>query len=496
MKNKEKKKKSGKKAREEKARKRRDSLSDAPVTSSGGSEQSSADGHYDVVDDDSWSEAPTSSKCIFPSPKDDALDLFKYSKYFEQAQLSRYMANMHGDNDPSVAFWLSMFRGVFVKGDCEMFLGLCRAMRAPMSRADLFFRDLSEPELLQHIIIHVADLLLTLNETLFTLLVSPQQPCLETMHGHCKLIAFLGDMCDRKTLQATLHHKDADGRTALYLAAQNNHTCIVHVLLELGADPNTRNGRGQSPAYEAMRNDSYEILNELTFYGGDLSYVTYNPQDLNFLEASVNYDVPYIKTWVSRRLDAMEKRFREYVAQATSDSITLKPDTKVSSLHVFPITKNLEYAFVGDVKTQTMRSIDLEMLRFDGMENPVLFFIPFCHLKQNVDPPADRLMTNRVTLFHNNRQMDVIFTRPILSATTGICEMVPIDDGPAHNGHIYAFRIPHTLLTGQEQGQKPRFHVNLLLELQHFTQDQLRYTHFMMQAYDLRPQLLDTKKNV
>ncbi|CAD5230278.1 unnamed protein product [Bursaphelenchus xylophilus] len=504
MKNKEKKKKGPKKDPDEKFRKRRDSLSDAPVTSSGGSEQSSADGqNLESVEDEGWGvELPTVSGIVQSLPTlSDERRLAYNTLLNDEITALQNMNSFLADHDANV-FWSNMIGGLLLNGDYIRFVSLCRCLMMPLrsARPDLY-NDKNERQMMEYIIPRIANLTYDsdLKRSAFSMLTMSKVPCQARDHGFCKLTALIGDYCDPKSLQNLLYLRDhEENRTALYMAAKNRQPCLVHTLLELGADPNARSSRGRTPAYEALKSDNYQVLNELSIYGADLNRTSYNPEDFGFFEPKISFDIPYVKTWHSRRIETLEKKFREYVSQATHDSITLKPGSQISSLHVFPLTRNQEHAFIDDAKTQTLRSIDLEMKKLQGMKNPVLIFIPFSYPHQILDGAADSIVTQRIALLNSkNKVLEVIYSNPILSTETGICDLPSAVDGPMHNGHIYVFQLPQTLIRHEEELKtNPRFFVNLILELQGLTKPELRYIHFMMQAYDLNPDALDTKKNV
>jgi ankyrin repeat protein len=74
---------------------------------------------------------------------------------------------------------------------------------------------------------------------------------------------------DMSRLQAALagdvdvNSRDANGHTALILAIQHNRVAIVRELLAHGANPNTADSHGNTPAKAARIRDSWAIIMEL-----------------------------------------------------------------------------------------------------------------------------------------------------------------------------------------------------------------------------------------
>eukprot|EP01084_Bolivina_argentea_P070597 128373_1 len=56
---------------------------------------------------------------------------------------------------------------------------------------------------------------------------------------------------------------DIKGFTALYVASQNNHTFIVKLLLQNGADTNPTNNRGAAPLWIAALHGHVEVVRVL-----------------------------------------------------------------------------------------------------------------------------------------------------------------------------------------------------------------------------------------
>lgn len=64
--------------------------------------------------------------------------------------------------------------------------------------------------------------------------------------------------------------QDDDGNTLLMLAAYHDHAETVSMLLGRGADPDTRNGRDQSPIAGALFKGADEVVEVLKGAGADL----------------------------------------------------------------------------------------------------------------------------------------------------------------------------------------------------------------------------------
>jgi uncharacterized protein len=65
-------------------------------------------------------------------------------------------------------------------------------------------------------------------------------------------------------------HPDAAGNTPLMLAAYHGHPATVRALLDLGADPDALNDRGQSPLAGALFKGEDEVVALLCAAGADL----------------------------------------------------------------------------------------------------------------------------------------------------------------------------------------------------------------------------------
>ena len=71
-----------------------------------------------------------------------------------------------------------------------------------------------------------------------------------------------------------IDHPDADGNTALMLAAYHGHAGTVRMLLERGADVDRLNERRQSPIAGALFKGEDEVVAVLLAAGADLDHGT------------------------------------------------------------------------------------------------------------------------------------------------------------------------------------------------------------------------------
>lgn len=68
--------------------------------------------------------------------------------------------------------------------------------------------------------------------------------------------------------------QDAEGNTALMLAAYHGHPCTVSALVDRGADADLRNNRDQSPIAGALFKGAEEVVAVLLAAGADLDVGT------------------------------------------------------------------------------------------------------------------------------------------------------------------------------------------------------------------------------
>ena len=73
--------------------------------------------------------------------------------------------------------------------------------------------------------------------------------------------------------RARVGARDCLGATPLHVAACHNHWKIVHHLLELGAEVNTKTFNGSTPLHSAAACGSAEVIDHLLYYGANLSAV-------------------------------------------------------------------------------------------------------------------------------------------------------------------------------------------------------------------------------
>lgn len=71
-----------------------------------------------------------------------------------------------------------------------------------------------------------------------------------------------------------IDHPDADGNTALMLAAYHGHAETVRMLVGRGADVDLLNGRRQSPIAGALFKGEDEVVTALRVAGADLEHGT------------------------------------------------------------------------------------------------------------------------------------------------------------------------------------------------------------------------------
>lgn len=72
---------------------------------------------------------------------------------------------------------------------------------------------------------------------------------------------------------ALLEGRDADGNTALIVAAATGQDDLVRVLLAMGADPNAQNALGETAIMQAIANDQPDIARMCRKAGGDVGMV-------------------------------------------------------------------------------------------------------------------------------------------------------------------------------------------------------------------------------
>lgn len=72
------------------------------------------------------------------------------------------------------------------------------------------------------------------------------------------------------TNQAEINNVDADGNTALHVAAKLNESDLVTFLIVKGADTELKNKYGDTPLHVAIANDAYESARALTSLGADI----------------------------------------------------------------------------------------------------------------------------------------------------------------------------------------------------------------------------------
>ena len=69
-----------------------------------------------------------------------------------------------------------------------------------------------------------------------------------------------------------VNHTDEAGNTALMLAAYHGHAATVAALIDLGADPDRLNERGQSPIAGALFKGEEDVVAVLRGAGADLEH--------------------------------------------------------------------------------------------------------------------------------------------------------------------------------------------------------------------------------
>ncbi len=72
-----------------------------------------------------------------------------------------------------------------------------------------------------------------------------------------------------KSNKKSIHYQNRDGQTALHLAALNNNSQLVTLLLNYGAAVNILDSLGRTPLHLASQNDSFSVAQILMNYNAD-----------------------------------------------------------------------------------------------------------------------------------------------------------------------------------------------------------------------------------
>ena len=101
-----------------------------------------------------------------------------------------------------------------------------------------------------------------------------------TIFGHTETVRYL--LC---LPEVEVDHANDEGRTALHLAADNEHEDVVQVLIDAGADIEVRNNGGNSPLHFACRSGSLDSVKLLVRAGAGVR-VTDNEGDTSLTIAA------------------------------------------------------------------------------------------------------------------------------------------------------------------------------------------------------------------
>eukprot|EP01084_Bolivina_argentea_P149007 260390_1 len=117
-----------------------------------------------------------------------------------------------------------------------------------------------------------------------------------TEYGHTDIVEMLISHSNRMKQNKMDHgildidKSDIKGFTALYVASQNNHTFIVKLLLQNGADPNSASFAGVSPLYIAAFHGHLELVKVLLSYPDtDIDYQNSNGITPLYMACRQNY---------------------------------------------------------------------------------------------------------------------------------------------------------------------------------------------------------------
>jgi ankyrin repeat protein len=78
-----------------------------------------------------------------------------------------------------------------------------------------------------------------------------------------------GDVARVRELEALVNERDAEGRTALHVAAQRGHVEVVTALVQMGADKEAANAVGARPLHWAAMSGQLEVVRLLLQLGAD-----------------------------------------------------------------------------------------------------------------------------------------------------------------------------------------------------------------------------------
>ena len=112
-------------------------------------------------------------------------------------------------------------------------------------------------------------------------------------HGHTETVRYLVGLPD-----VDVNHRNAANYTALYYAVEDKHTDVVQVLIDAGADIETKNNDGNSPLHVACVSGSLDMVKMLVRAGAGVR-VTNNTYDTCLIQTACFGDIETVRYLVT-----------------------------------------------------------------------------------------------------------------------------------------------------------------------------------------------------